>query len=70
MADHNEVYRGITKFSGVTYPVLVPNLKGFESALSAGVKEIAVFGAASETFTQKNINCSIVHYHYNNNKHK
>ena len=40
--------------------VLVPNLKGLEQALSVGVKEIAVFGAASETFTKKNINCTIV----------
>ena len=41
------------------YPVLVPNLKGLEAALAAGAEEIAVFGAASETFSQKNINCSI-----------
>lgn len=44
---------------GVSYPVLVPNIKGMEGALKAGVKEIAVFGAASEAFTKKNINCSI-----------
>jgi len=43
----------------VSYPVLVPNVKGMESALKSGVKEIAVFGAASEAFTQKNIKCSI-----------
>ncbi len=42
-----------------SYPVLVPNLKGFEAALGAGVEEIAVFAAASESFSQKNINCSI-----------
>lgn len=45
--------------SGVAYPVLTPNLKGFEAALAAGAKEVAVFGAASESFSQKNINCSI-----------
>ncbi len=44
---------------GVAYPVLAPNLKGFEAALAAGAKEVAVFGAASESFSQKNINCSI-----------
>ena len=44
---------------GVAYPVLVPNMKGFEAALAAGAEEIAVFGAASEAFSQKNINCSI-----------
>ena len=44
---------------GVAYPVLTPNLKGFEAALAAGAKEVAVFGAASESFSQKNINCSI-----------
>ncbi len=45
--------------TGVRYPVLVPNLKGLEAALAAGADEIAVFGAASESFSQKNINCSI-----------
>lgn len=45
--------------SGVDYPVLTPNLKGFEAALAAGAREVAVFGAASESFSQKNINCSI-----------
>ena len=44
---------------GVNYPVLVPNKRGMESAINCGVKEIAVFGAASEAFTQKNINCTI-----------
>jgi hydroxymethylglutaryl-CoA lyase len=48
-----------TRKAGVSYPVLVPNLKGFESALAAGVEEIAIFAAASEAFSQKNINCSI-----------
>lgn len=45
--------------AGLDYPVLTPNLKGFEAALAAGAKEVAVFGAASESFSQKNINCSI-----------
>lgn len=60
MGDNAEVFLGITKLKGVSYPCLVPNVKGLQSALKVGVKEIAVFGAASEAFTQKNINCSIV----------
>ena len=60
MKDALEVLSGITPVPGVSYPVLVPNTKGMENALKSGVKEIAVFGAASEAFTQKNINCSIV----------
>lgn len=59
MADSTQVLQEITKKTGVNYPVLVPNIKGFEAALAAGAKEIAIFGAASETFSQKNINCSI-----------
>ncbi|MEK0082954.1 hydroxymethylglutaryl-CoA lyase [Benzoatithermus flavus] len=59
MAGSDAVLRGIAKRPGVRYPVLVPNLKGFEAAYAAGAEEIAVFGAASETFSQKNINCSI-----------
>jgi len=59
MADHAEVMAGIHKRPGVAYPVLVPNMKGFEAARAAGAEEIAVFGAASETFSRKNINCSI-----------
>ena len=59
MADNADVMAGIRKKPGVAYPVLVPNLKGFEAALAAGAEEIAVFGAASEAFSQKNINCSI-----------
>ena len=59
MAASGEVYRGIDKKPGVGYPMLVPNMKGLEAALEAGVEEIAIFAAASETFTQKNINCSI-----------
>ena len=60
MGDNAEVFQAITKKAGVSYPVLVPNVKGLETALKVGVQEIAVFGAASETFSQKNINCSIV----------
>ncbi len=59
MADAAEVMKGIRKKPGVAYPVLVPNLQGFEAARAAGAQEIAVFGAASETFSRKNINCSI-----------
>ncbi len=59
MADTDKVYAGINKKSGVSYPVLVPNAKGMEAAVAAGVKEIAVFAAASESFSQKNINCTI-----------
>ncbi|XP_007978248.2 hydroxymethylglutaryl-CoA lyase, mitochondrial isoform X1 [Chlorocebus sabaeus] len=59
MADHAEVLKGIQKFPGITYPVLTPNLKGFEAAVAAGAKEVSIFGAASELFTKKNINCSM-----------
>ncbi|SKA68304.1 hydroxymethylglutaryl-CoA lyase [Thiothrix eikelboomii] len=59
MAGSAEVYAGIQLRAGVSYPMLVPNLKGMESALAAGVQEIAIFAAASETFSQKNTHCSI-----------
>lgn len=59
MGDAAEVMAGIERKAGVAYPVLVPNEKGMEGALAAGVTEIAVFAAASEGFSQKNINCSI-----------
>ena len=59
MADNAEVMAGIRRKPGVAYPVLVPNMQGFEAALAAGAEEIAVFGAASEAFSRKNINCSI-----------
>ena len=59
MADTAEVLAGIMQRDGTRYPVLVPNEKGLERALKSGVGEIAIFGAASETFSQKNINCSI-----------
>lgn len=59
MADNSEIMTRIKRLPGVSYPVLTPNLKGFEAALAAGVTEVAVFAAASESFSQKNINCSI-----------
>jgi hydroxymethylglutaryl-CoA lyase len=59
MADTAEVLATIHRRSGVGYPVLVPNIKGLEQAMASGVEEIAIFGAASETFSCKNINCSI-----------
>lgn len=59
MAGSAEVFTQIQQRPGVTYAALAPNLKGFEDALAAGVKEVAVFAAASEAFSQKNINCSI-----------
>jgi hydroxymethylglutaryl-CoA lyase len=59
MADTAEVYRNIPKDPGVDYPVLVPNMKGLERAIEAGVKSIAIFTAASETFNKRNINMSI-----------
>lgn len=59
MADHTEVLEGIRRKPGVAYPVLTPNLKGFEAARAAGAQEVAVFAAASEAFSRKNINCSI-----------
>lgn len=59
MASSAEVFCGINKKEGISYPMLVPNMKGLEAALEAGVKEIAIFAAASESFSQKNINCSI-----------
>jgi hydroxymethylglutaryl-CoA lyase len=62
MADHAEVMARLPshdEFPGVTYPVLTPNLQGFEAAVTAGATEVGVFAAASEAFSQKNINCSI-----------
>src|SRR5690349_9778430 len=59
MADHTEVLERIRRKPGVDYPVLAPNLKGFEAARAAGATEVAIFGAASESFSRKNINCSI-----------
>jgi isopropylmalate/homocitrate/citramalate synthase len=59
MADSAEVFAAITRLPGVRYSALTPNMQGFERALSAGADEVAVFAAASEAFSQKNINCSI-----------
>jgi hydroxymethylglutaryl-CoA lyase len=59
MANTGEVLAKLQRRPGVSYPVLVPNMRGFEAARAAGAKEIAVFTAASETFTRKNINSSI-----------
>ncbi|OPA88882.1 hydroxymethylglutaryl-CoA lyase [Pseudomonas fluorescens] len=59
MAGSAEVFAQIQRKAGVTYGALAPNLRGFEDALAAGVKEVAVFAAASEAFSQRNINCSI-----------
>ncbi len=59
MAGSAEVFAQIQHKPGVTYAALTPNMKGLEAAIEAGVKEVAVFGAASEAFSQKNINCSI-----------
>jgi hydroxymethylglutaryl-CoA lyase len=59
MADTAAVFAGLPRRADLCFPVLVPNLKGFEAAKAAGVSEIAVFGAASESFSKRNINCSI-----------
>ncbi len=59
MADHTEIIKSLAAIKGVQFPALVPNMKGLENALLAGVKDIAVFAAASESFSQKNINRSI-----------
>jgi len=59
MADNAQVMAGIERKPGVSYPVLVPNMKGLEAALAAGSQEVAVFGAATEAFSRRNTNCSI-----------
>ncbi|AQA20044.1 hydroxymethylglutaryl-CoA lyase [Halioglobus japonicus] len=59
MADSEQVFAGLQRRSGVRYTALTPNLQGFERALAAGADEVAVFAAASESFSRKNINCSI-----------
>ena len=64
MQDHTEVFRGINhlqaeKGPAVSFPVLAPNLKGIQDAISAGAKEVAVFTTVSETFCKKNVNCTI-----------
>lgn len=59
MADSAQVFQQIQRRPGVTYSALTPNLRGFEGAIAAGADEVAIFGAASESFSQKNINCSV-----------
>lgn len=59
MADSAEVFAGINRQANITYAALTPNLKGYEAAKLANASEVAIFGAASEAFSQKNINCSI-----------
>uniref|UniRef100_M4BUD2 hydroxymethylglutaryl-CoA lyase n=1 Tax=Hyaloperonospora arabidopsidis (strain Emoy2) TaxID=559515 RepID=M4BUD2_HYAAE len=59
MADHSDVLKSIEHQAGVSYPVLTPNINGFDSAVEVGATEVAIFGAASEAFSKKNINCSI-----------
>jgi len=59
MADNAQIMAGIARRPGVRYAALTPNMKGLEGALASGVDEVVVFGAASEAFSQKNINCSI-----------
>ncbi len=59
MADNAQVMAGITRHAGVRYSVLTPNLKGLQAALVCRPDEVVVFGAASEAFSQRNINCSI-----------
>jgi hydroxymethylglutaryl-CoA lyase len=59
LADHETLLRSLPAREGVRYSVLTPNLQGVQAALAAGAQEVAVFGAASETFSQKNIHCSI-----------
>ena len=59
MADHDAVMRGVPRRAGLIYSALTPNLVGFEAAMAAGADQVAVFGAASESFSQRNIQCSI-----------
>lgn len=59
MADSGDIFLGIEKNPSITYSALTPNIKGLDAAIESGVEEVAVFGAASESFSMKNINCSI-----------
>ena len=61
MADHKQVLKAVNnlQYENLSFPVLVPNVKGLEAALECGATEVAIFGAASESFSRKNINCSI-----------
>ena len=60
MGDNAAVMQGIARHPATVYPVLVPNLQGFDMAIQAGAEEVAIFASASESFSQKNINCSII----------
>eukprot|EP00923_Selenidium_pygospionis_P039423 GHVN01068551.1.p1 GENE.GHVN01068551.1~~GHVN01068551.1.p1 ORF type:complete len:233 (-),score=13.87 GHVN01068551.1:405-1103(-) len=60
MGDHKEVMAGLPTDTNCTFPVLVPNMKGYEAAKSFGATEVAVFASASESFSQRNTNCSVV----------
>ena len=59
MGDNTAVMQGIKRHPAAVYPVLTPNLQGFDTAIQSGATEVAIFGAASESFSRKNINCSI-----------
>ncbi len=59
MGDNTAVMQGIKRHPAAVYPVLTPNLQGFDAAIQAGASEVAIFGAASESFSRKNINCSV-----------
>ena len=59
MATSSEVFQAVNRNASVTYAALTPNMKGFEAAMAVNADEVAIFGAASESFSQKNINCSI-----------
>lgn len=59
MGDAAQVMKEITRKQGVSYPVLAPNVKGLEAAIRAGVREVAVFPAATEMFSKRNLNCSV-----------
>lgn len=59
MAESRDVFDAVKRKDGITYAALTPNVKGLEAAIAAGATEVAVFGAASESFSQKNINCTI-----------
>lgn len=59
MANSKELFQQIEKLESVSYPCLVPNAKGMETAVEIGVKEVAIFASATEGFSKKNLNCSI-----------
>lgn len=59
MADHDEIMRRLPQREGMRFPVLTPNLRGYQNAVAAGARHVAVFASASEAFSKKNINCTI-----------